>query len=214
MAAIAVSTALSACSRSSHAPYYISSGSRSCSDDELSSSTITGSALVVTSGSAAVRAGRAGERASRASGSEITSWRRGDSDDSREAGSSNWQRSACVAELAVFGTAVGGSAVSAVAVEVAAALVFVVARVTGYGVTGTPVDAFFVTDTSSGLTSSARRLRGCDLRLLGDLCAGATVVEEAADATLVWHADCAGTSGVLGRGSSGCSVGAPAPSGC
>ena len=90
-------------------------------------------------------------------------------------------------------------------------LVFEVARVTGYGITGTLVDACFVMDTSSGLGSFARRLRGCDLRLLGDFCAGAMVVEEEADATLVWDADCAGTGGVLGRGSSGCSVDAPAP---
>ena len=187
--ASATSTALPACSGSFHAPSSNSSGSRSCRDDELSSSTIIGSALVVTSGSAAVRALRAGERSPRASASAISIGRRGNSDDSLEDGSSNWQKSTCVTELAAFDTAVGGSAISALEMEAAAALVFEAARVIGYVATGPLVDACFVTDTASGLTSSARRLQGFDLRLLGDLFAGATVVEETPDATLVWGAD-------------------------
>ena len=98
--------------------------------------------------------------------------------------------------------------------EAAAALVFEAARVTGYSTIGPLVDAFFVTDTASELASFARRLGGRDLRVLGDFYAAATIVKEVGDATLVRDADCANIGGEFGRGSSGCSVNAPAPSGC
>ena len=68
--------------------------------------------------------------------------------------------------------------------------------------------------TAGGLSSSVRRLRGRDLRGLGDFCAGATVVENEAEATLVCHAVGASRKGVVGRGSSDCFGAAPALSGC
>ena len=76
------------------------------------------------------------------------------------------------------------------------------------------MDACFATDTAGGLVSSVRRLRGRDLRCFGDLCAGATVVEDETEATLVCDAVGAGREGVVGRGSSDFLEAAPALSGC
>ena len=136
-------------------------------------------------------------------------------DDSREGCRANWCRSACEAELVGFDTVVGGSVFSADTVEEVAAVDFVAARVVGYGTTSALVDACFATDTASGVASSVHRLRGCDLRGLGDFCAGATVADdEAEEATLVCDAVGAGMEGVVGRRFSGCSGATPALSGC
>ena len=179
-----------------------------------SSSTITGSALDVTSGSAVVRLRQVGVRLPRACGSEICSGRRVDSDDSREGGRANWCRSTCEAELVGFGAIVGGSVVSAETVEEVAAVVVEAARVTGCGTISTLVDACFATDTAGGLASSVRRLRERDLRGLGDVYAGATVVEDGAEATHCCETVGAGRKGVVGRGSYDCFREAPALSGC
>ena len=179
-----------------------------------SSSTITGSALDVTSGSAVVRLRRVGMRSPRACGSEICSRRRTDSDDSRKGCRANWCRSACEAVLVGFGAVIGGSVLSAETVEEVAAVVFVDARVTGCGTISALVDASFATDTAGGLVSSVRRLRGRDLRGLDTFCANEMVVEDEAEATLVCDAVGAGREGVAGRGTSGCSGAAPELSGC
>ena len=90
----------------------------------------------------------------------------------------------------------------------------VAARVAGRDTSSALVDACFATDTAGGLTSSLRRLRGRDLRSFGDFYAGAMVVDEDAEATLVCDAVGAGREGVVGRGSSDCIGAAPALSGC
>ena len=90
----------------------------------------------------------------------------------------------------------------------------VAARVAGRDTTSALVDACFATDTASGLASSVRRLRGRDLRSLGDFCAGAMVVDEDAEATLVCDAVGACREGVVGRGSSDCFGAVPALSVC
>ena len=76
------------------------------------------------------------------------------------------------------------------------------------------VEACFATDTAAGLASSVRRLRGRDLRGFGDFRAGAMVVDDDAEATLVCDAVGAGNEGVVGHGSSDCFGAAPALSGC
>ena len=87
---IAVSRAHSSCAGCSHVPSTGSNCSNTCSGEvSSSSSTITGSALDVTSGSAVMRLRRVGVRSFRACGSAICSARRGDSDDSREGGRAN-----------------------------------------------------------------------------------------------------------------------------
>ena len=202
--AIAVSRALTPCTGTFHAPSVGSNDSTTRAGGVSSSSnTMTGSALDVTSGSAVERVRRVGVRSPGACVSAICSGRRGNSDDSREGGRANLRRSVCEAELVGFGTVVDGSVLSAEAVEEVAAVGFVAARVAGCGTTSQLVDACFATDTAGGLASSVRRLRGRDLRGLGDFCAGAMVVEEA-EATLVFDAVGASRKGVVGRGSSGC----------
>ena len=219
-AAAAASRALSSCADSSQAPSSGSNCSNTCSGGvSSSSSTITGSALDVTFGSAMVRLRRVGVRSPRACNYEIFSGRRGDSDDSREGGRANWCKSACEVELVSFGAVVGGAVVggsllSAGAVEEVAAVVVVAARATGCGTISALVDACFATDTAGGLVSSVRRLRGRDLRGLGDFSSGATVVEDETEATLVCDAVGAGREGVVKRGSSDCFGAAPALSGC
>ena len=153
-------------------------------------------------------------RSPRACGSAICSGRCGDFDDSREGGRANWCRSAWEAELVGFGTVIDGSVLSTEALEEMAVVDFVAARVVGYGRISTLVNACLATDTAGGLASSVRRLRGRDLRGLGDFCAGATVVDYEAEATLVFDAICAGREGVVGRGFSNCSGVTPALSGC
>ena len=150
----------------------------------------------------------------RACGSEICNWRRGDSDDSRKGVRANWCKSACEAELVGFGAVVGGSVLSAGAVEEVAAVVVVAARVAECGTISALVDVCFAIDTANGLVSSVLCLRGRDLRGLGNFCAGATVVEDEAKATLVCDAVGAGREGVDGRGSSYCFGAAPVLSGC
>ena len=103
---------------------------------------------------------------------------------------------------------------SAEAVEEVAAVVVVAARVTGCGTISALVDACFATVKAGGLVSSVRRLRKRDLQGLGDFCAGATVVEDVREATLVYDAVGAGREGVVGRGSSDFVEAAPALSGC
>ena len=110
-------------------------------------STITGSALDVTSDRAMVRLRRVGVRLPRACDSEICSWRRGDSDDSREGGCSNWCKSAFEAEFVGFGALVDGSVLSAETEEEVAAVVFVATRVAGCGATSSLVDDCFATDS-------------------------------------------------------------------
>ena len=213
--AAAASRALSSCADSSQAPSSGLNCSNTCSGGVSSSSnTITGSALDVTYGSAVGRLRRVGVRSPRSFGSAICSGRRGDSDDSREDGREIWCRSACEAKLVGFGEVVGGSVLSAKAVEVVAAVVFVAARVTGCSTISALVDACFTTDTAGGLVSFVRRLHGRDLRGLGDFCAGAMVVEDEAEAKLVCYAVSAGREGVVGRGDSDCFRAAPALSGC
>ena len=215
VAAAAVPRALSSCAGSSQAPSSGSNCSNTCSGGVSSStSTITGSALDVTSGSVMVRLRRVGVRSPRACGSEICSGRRGDSDDSREGGRANWCRSTCETELVGFGAVVGGSVLSAGAVEEVAAVVVVAARVTECGTISAFVDACSAKDTAGGFVSSVRRLHGRDLRGLGDFCAGATVVEDETEAMLVCDTVGAGREGVVGRGSSDCFGAAPALSGC
>ena len=109
---------------------------------------------------------------------------------------------------------VGGSVLTAGAVEEVAAVVVVAARVTGCGTILALVDAYFATDTEGGLASSVRRLRGHDLRGLGDFREGATVVEDEAEATLVCDAVGAGREHVVGRGSSDFFEAVSALSGC
>ena len=138
-------------------------------------------------------------RSPRACGSEICSGRRGNSDDSREVGRANWCKSACEAELIGFGAVLDGSVLSAEAVEEVAAVFVVASRVAGCSTISALVDACFATDTAGGLVSSVRRLRGRDLRGLGDFSAGATVVEDEAEATFVCDAVGAGKDGVVGR---------------
>ena len=201
-AAVAASRALSSCADSSQAPSSGSNCSNTCSGGvSSSSSTITGSAVDVTSGSAVVRLRRVGVRSPRVCGSEICSGRCGDSDDSREGGRATWCKSACEAELVGFGAVVCGSVLNAEAVEEFAAVVVVAARVAGCGTISAIVDACIATDTAGGLVSSVRCLHGRDLRGLGDFCAGATVVKDEAEATLVCDAVGAGREGVVGRGS-------------
>ena len=127
-------------------------------------------------------------RSPRACDSKICSGRGGDSDDSREGGRTNWCKSACKAELVGFGAVVIRSVLSAEAEEEVAAVGLAAARVAGRGTTSALVDACFATDTAGGLTSSVRRLRGRDIRGFGDFCAGAMVVDEDAEATLVCDA--------------------------
>ena len=103
---------------------------------------------------------------------------------------------------------------SAEAVEEVAASGLVAARVAGHDTTSALVEACYETDTAGGLASSVRRLRGRDLRGFGDFCAGAMVVDDDAEATLVCDAVDAGNGGVVGRGSSDCFGAAPALSGC
>ena len=153
-------------------------------------------------------------RSPRACGSEICSRRRTDSDDSRKGCRANWCRSACEAVLVGFGAVIGGSVLSAETVEEVAASGLVAARVAGRDTTSALVEACFATDTAGGLASSVRRLRGRDLRGFGDFCAGAMVVDDDAEATLVCDAVGAGTEGVVGRGSSDCFGAAQALSGC
>ena len=182
VAVTAVSRALLSCAGSYQAPSSGSNCSNTCSGGmSLSSSTITGSALDVTSGSAVVRLRRVGVRSPRAFGSEICSGRRGDFDDSREGGRANWCKSACEAELVGFAAVVDGSALSAVAVEEVSASGIVAARVAVRDTISALVDACFPTDTAGGLASSVWRLHGRDLRSLGDFCAGAMVVDEDAE---------------------------------
>ena len=215
VAATAVSRALTSCAGSSQAPSSGSNCSNICSGEVLSSSsTIIGSALVVTSGSAVVRLRRVGVRSPRAYDSEICSGRRGDSDDSREGGRANWCKSACEAVFVGFGEIVAGSVLSAEAVEEVAESGLVAAGVAGRDTVSALVDVCFATDTAGGLASSVRRLRGRDLRGFGDFSAGAMVVEDETEATLVCHAVGAGREGVVGRGSSDCFGAAPALSGC
>ena len=90
----------------------------------------------------------------------------------------------------------------------------VAARVAGRDTTSALVDACIATDTAGGLAFSVRRLYGRDLSSLGDFCAGAMVVDEDAEATLVYDAVGAGREGVVGRGSTDCFGAAPALSGC
>ena len=103
---------------------------------------------------------------------------------------------------------------SAEAEEEVAAVGLAAARVAGRGTTSALVEACFATDTAGGLSSSVRRLRGRDLRGFGDFCAGAMVVDDDAEATLVSDAVGAGREGVVGSGSSDCFGAAPALSGC
>ena len=179
-----------------------------------SSSTITSLSLDVTSANALVRLRRVGVRSPRTCGSEICSGRRGDSDNSREGSRANWCKSACEAELVGYGAVAGGSVHWAGAVKEVAAVVVVAARGAGCGTISALVDACFATDTAGWLVSSVERLRGRDLRGLGDFCAGATVVEDEAEATLGCDAVGAGRKGVVGHGSSDCFGAAPALSGC
>ena len=176
--------------------------------------TITNFALKVTSGSAVGRLRRIGVRSLRACGSAISSGRRGDFDNSGEDGRANWCRSACEAERVVFGTLVGGSALSAKAMEEVAVVVFVAARTNGCGTNLRVVDACFATDTAGELASYVRRLRGRDLRELGDFYAGAIIVDDEAAATLVCNAVGAGRKDVVGRGSFDCFGAVPTLSGC
>ena len=90
----------------------------------------------------------------------------------------------------------------------------VAARVAGRDTTSALVEACFATDTACGLASSVRRLRGRDLRGFGDFCAGAMVVDDDEEATLVCDAVSAGKEGVVGRGSSDFFDAAQALSGC
>ena len=99
---------------------------------------------------------------------------------------------------------------SAGAVEEVAAVVVVAARVTGCGTISALVDACFATHTAGGLASSLRR----DLRGFGDFCAGAMVVEDETETTLVCDAVGAGRKGVVGRGSNDFFEATPALSGC
>ena len=178
-AAAASSRALSSCADSSQTPFSGSNCSNTCSGGvSSSSSTITGSALDVMSGSAVVRLRRVGVRSPRACGSEICNGRRGDSDNSRTGGRANWRKSACEAELVGFGAVVDGSVLSAQTVKELSAVVVVDARVAGCGKISALVDACFATDPAGGLVLSVRRLRRRDLRGLGDFCAGSTVVED------------------------------------
>ena len=175
----AVSRALSSCADFSQAPSSRSNGSNTCSRGVSSSSnTITGSALDVTSGSAVGRLRRVGVRSPRACGSAICSGRSGDSDDLREGGRANYCRSACKADLVGFGPVVGGSVLSAEAMEEVAVVGFVAARVDRCDTTSPLVDACFATDTAGGLASFVRRLRWRDLRWFGYFCAGAMVVDD------------------------------------
>ena len=202
VAAAAASRALSSCTGYSQAFSSGSNCSNTCSGGVSSlSSTITNSAIDVTSGSAVVRLRRVGVLSPRACGSEICTGRRGDSDDSREYGRANWCKSTCEAKLVGFGAVVGGSVLSAGAVVKVAAVVVVAARMTGCGTISALVGACFATDTEGGLASSVRRLLKRDLRGLGDFCAAATVVENEAEATLVCDEVGAGRKGVVGRGS-------------
>ena len=57
-------------------------------------------------------------------------------------------------------------------------------------------------------------MRGRDLHGFGDFCAGAIIVGEDAEATLVCDAVGTGREGIVGRGSSDCFGAAPALSGC
>ena len=132
----------------------------------------------------------------------------------REGGRANWWKSACEGELVGLGTVVGGSGLSTDTMEEVAVFGFVAARVDGCGPNSPHVDACFATDTTGGLSSSVRRLRGRDLRGLGDFCAGAIIVDDEAAATLVCDAVGAGREGVVKRGSIDCSGAAPALSGC
>ena len=153
-------------------------------------------------------------RSPHACGSEICSGPRGDSDDSREGGRANGCKSACEPELVDFGAVVGGSVISAGAVEKMAAVVIVATRLTGCGTVSALVDACFATDTAGKPVLSVRRFRGHDLRGFGDFCAGAMVVEDETKTTLDSDAVNAGREGVVGRGSSDCFRAAPALSGC
>ena len=153
-------------------------------------------------------------RSPRACDSEMCSGRRGDSDDSRESGRSNWCKSACEAELVGFGAVVGGSVLIAGAVEKVAAVAVVAAQVAGCGTTSSLVDDCVATDTAGGLVSSVRRLRERDLRGLGDICACAMVVDDDAEATLVCDAVSAGRECVVARGFFDFFEAAPALSGC
>ena len=210
-----MSRALTSCAGSFQAPSSGSNCSNTCSGGvSSSSSTITGSALDVTSGSAVVRLRRVGVLSPRACDSEICRGRRGESDDSREGVYTNWCKSAYEAELVGFGAIVDSSLLSAEAVEEVAAVGLSAARVAGRGTTSALVKACFATDTAGGLASSVRRLRGRDLRGFGDFCAGAIIVEDETEATLVCDAIGAGREGVVGRGSSDCFGAAPALSGC
>ena len=213
--ATVVSRALTSRAGLSQAPSSGSNCSNTCSGGVLSSSsTITGSALDVTSGSAVVRLWRVGVRSPRACDFEICSWRRGDSDDWREGGRANWFKFAFEAELVGFGAIVYGSVLNAKTVEEMAESGLVAARVAGRDTASARVDACFATDTAGGLASSVRRLRGRDLRGLGDFCAGAMVVDDDAETTLVCDAVSVGKKGVVGRGSSDCFGAAPALKGC
>ena len=121
-------------------------------------------------------------------------------DDSRDGGLANWCKFACEAELVGFGAVVDGSLLSAEAEEEVAAVGLAPARVAGRGTSSTLVKACVAKDTASGLISSVWRLRGRDLRGFGDFCAGAMVVEEETEATLVCDAVGASREGVVGRG--------------
>ena len=71
----------------------------------------------------------------------------------------------------------GAFADDVIAGEETAMVDFAVARVAGYGTTGSFVVACFAASTGVRLAVSRERLRGRDLRDLGDECAIATDVE-------------------------------------
>ena len=113
-----------------------------------------------------------------------------------------------------FGAVVGGSVLSAEAVEEVAVVGCFTARVAGCCTISLVLDCCVATDTANGLASSVRRLRGRDLRGLGYFCAGAMVVDDKAEATLICDAVGACRENVVGRGSFDCFGSAPVLSGC